>query len=99
MPKFSIEGRLGIFKGLSNISSNKYDILILPGTLFIRSIPSFKGITVRGSVHWRNGLLAEHREHSHYCQDFDNMLERVKTKHDREMRIFCSGFLVFKIIS
>ena len=36
-------GRLGIFKGRSNISPNIYDILILPGTLFICSIPSFKG--------------------------------------------------------
>ena len=43
MPIFSIEGRSGIFKGRSNISTNKYDILILPSTLFICSIPSFKG--------------------------------------------------------
>ena len=35
MPIFSIEGR-------SNISTNKYDILILPSTLFICLIPSFK---------------------------------------------------------
>ena len=35
MPIFSIEGRLGIFKGRSNIFTDKYDILILPGTLFI----------------------------------------------------------------
>ena len=41
MPIFSIEGRLGIFKGRSNISTNKYYISILPGTLFIRSSPSF----------------------------------------------------------
>ena len=31
----SIKERLVIFKGRSNISTNKYDILILPGTLFI----------------------------------------------------------------
>ena len=62
MPIFSIEGRLGIFKGRSNISTNKYDILISPGTLFICSIPSFKGKNDRGSFHWRNGLLVEHRE-------------------------------------
>ena len=42
MPKFSIEGRLRIFKERSNMSTNKYDVLILPGTLFICSIPSFK---------------------------------------------------------
>ena len=54
MPIFSIERRLGIFKGHSNISTNKYDILI----------------TDRGSFPWRNGLLAKHREYSHLCQDF-----------------------------
>ena len=70
MPIFSIKGRLGIFKGHSNISTNKYDILILPDTLFICSISSFKGENDRGSFHWRNGLLAEHREHSDLCQDF-----------------------------
>ena len=69
MPIFSIEWRLGIFRGRSNIFIDKYDILILPGTLLICSIPSFKGITDRGSFHWRNGLLAEHREHSDLCQD------------------------------
>ena len=71
MAIFSIEGRLGIFKGRSNISTNTYDILILPGTLLICSIPSFKGKNDRGSFHWRNGLLAEHREHSDLCQDFE----------------------------
>ena len=70
MPIFSIEGRLGILKGRSNISTNTYDILILPGTLLICSIPSFKCKNGRGSCHWRNGLLAEHREHSGLCQDF-----------------------------
>ena len=67
---FSIERRLGIFKGRSNISINTYDILILSGTLFICSIPSFKGKNDRGSFDWHNGLLAEHREHSDLCQDF-----------------------------
>ena len=70
MPIFSIEGRLGIFKGRSNISTYTYDILILPGTLFICSSLSLKGENYRGSFHWHNGLLAEHREHSDLCQDF-----------------------------
>ena len=43
---FSIEGRLEIFKEHSNISTNKYDILILPSTLFICSIPSLKVNTI-----------------------------------------------------
>ena len=66
MPIFSIEGRLGIFKGRSNIFTNTYDILVLlkHGTLLICSILSFKGKNDRGSFHWRNGLLAKHREHS-----------------------------------
>ena len=38
---FSIEGRLGILKGPSNISINKYYISILPGTVFICSFPIF----------------------------------------------------------
>ena len=63
MPIFFIEGR-------SNISTNTSDILIVPGTLFSCSIPSFKGKNDRGSFHWRNGLLAEHREHSDLYQDF-----------------------------
>ena len=70
MPLFSIEGRLKIFKGRSNISTNIYVILILPGTFFICSIPSFKGKNDRGAFHWRNGLLVEHREHSDLCRDF-----------------------------
>ena len=42
VPRASL-GRLGIFKGRSNISTIKYAILILTGTLFICSIPSFEG--------------------------------------------------------
>ena len=75
MPIFSIEGRLEIFKGRSNSSTNTYDIFILPATLFICSIPSFKGKNDRGSFHWRNGLLAEHREHSDLCQDFPETIQ------------------------
>ena len=43
MPIFSIEGYLGIFEERLNISTNKYDILILVGTLFNSSIPCFEG--------------------------------------------------------
>ena len=76
MPIFSIEGRLGIFKGHSNISTDTYDMLISPGTLFICSILSFQSKNDRGSFHLRNGLLAEHREDSDLCQDFlDNFRE------------------------
>ena len=70
MPIFSNEGRLGIFKGRSNSSTTIYVILILPGTLLIYSIPSFKGKNDRGSFHWRYCLHAEHRENSHLSQNF-----------------------------
>ena len=35
-----------VLRGCSNISTNKYDILILPDTLFNCSIPSFRGKTI-----------------------------------------------------
>ena len=51
MPIFSIEGRSEIFKGRSNISTNKYYISILPGTFFICSIPIFGEIINHGSFY------------------------------------------------
>ena len=64
------------------IYTNKYDILILPGALLIFSSPNFEGkkyITDSGFFHWRNGLLAEHREHSHLCLDLNTPRHELHT--------------------
>ena len=55
---FFIEGCLGRFKCRSNISSNKYDIIILLDTLIICLIPSFKGKNDRCSF---IGVMARSR--------------------------------------
>ena len=56
MPIFSIEGRLAIFKGRSNISTNKYDISILPDFCELKRGETNQSkhtiLTVKGTKHF-----------------------------------------------